>query len=95
MVHPAARRLSSGNVKARDKYLAHFERQMEIHRMSERLNECELQAIGYPASEVVREKMQALDTQVVEMQRGSERQCRQIFRGIIPFSEPVRTICIR
>jgi hypothetical protein len=95
VVHPAARRLSSGNVKARDKYLAHFERQMEIHRMSERLHECERQAIGYPVSEEVRKKMQALDTQVVEIQRASERQCRQIYRGTIPFSEPVRTIYIR
>jgi hypothetical protein len=29
------------------------------------------------------------------MQQGSKRQCRQIFTGTIPFSEPVRTIYIR
>ena len=95
VAHPAARRLSSGNKNAREKYLAHLERQMEIHRMSERLHECERQALGYPAHEAVRGRMQLLDTQLVEIQRGSERQCRQIFRGTIPFSEPVRTIYIR
>ena len=92
VAHPAARRLSSGNKNAREKYLAHLERQMEIHRMSERLHECERQALGYPAHEAVRGRMQLLDTQLVEIQWGSERQCRQIFRGTIPFSEPVRTI---
>ena len=35
--------------------------------------------------------MQALDTQMEEMQRGSENQCHQIFSTAMPFSEPVRT----
>ena len=35
--------------------------------------------------------MQIFDTQMKEMQRGSENQCRQIFSRAMPFSEPVRT----
>ena len=35
--------------------------------------------------------MQRLDTQMEEMQRGSEQQCRQLFSTVMPFSEPVRT----
>jgi hypothetical protein len=81
VVHPAARRLSSGNKKAREKYLAHFERQMEIHRMSERLQECKRQAIGFPASEVVHEKMQLLDTQVVKIQRGARDNAARYSEG--------------
>ena len=68
---------------------------MTTHRMTERLQECEREASSYPVTDSVREKMQQLDTQLVEMQRGSEKQCRQIYRETIPFSEPVRTIYIR
>jgi hypothetical protein len=35
--------------------------------------------------------MQRLDTQMEEMQCGSEQQCRQLFSTAMPFSEPVRT----
>ncbi len=68
---------------------------MDIHRMVNRLRMCEEQASTYPVPTDVQEQMQRMDRQVVEMQRGSERQCRQIFTGTIPFSEPVRTIYIR
>ena len=95
VVHPAARRLCSGNTRARDKYLSYLEHQMATHRMPERLQECEREVTSYPVTDTIRERMQRLDTQLVEIQRGSEKQCRQIYRGTIPFSEPVRTICIR
>ena len=75
VVHPAARRLCSGNARAREKYVAYLERQMATHRMTERLQECEQEATSYPATASVREHMQRLDTQVVETQRGSEKQC--------------------
>jgi hypothetical protein len=39
--------------------------------------------------------MQILDTQMEEMQRGSENQCRQIFSTAMPFSEPVRVYHLR
>jgi len=35
--------------------------------------------------------MQRLDTQMEEMQHGSEQQCRQLFSTAMPFSEPIRT----
>ena len=95
VIHPATRRLCSGNTQARDKYLAHLEQQMTTHCMTEHLQECECNASSYPVMDSVREKMQQLDMQLVKMQRGSEKQCQQIYRGTIPFSEPVRTIYIR
>jgi hypothetical protein len=95
VIHPSARRLSSGNVCTQLKYNAHLKQQMDIHRMVNRLRMCEEQASTYPAPTDVQEQMQRMDRQVVGMQQGSERQCRQIFMGTIPFSEPVRTIYIR
>ena len=74
VVHPAALRLCSGNIRARGKYLTHLEQQMETNRIIERLQECERHATSYPAMEGVREQMQQLDTQLIEMQRGSEKQ---------------------
>jgi hypothetical protein len=68
---------------------------MDIHRMVNRLRMCEEQASTYPALADAQEQMQRMDRQVVEMQRGSKRQCQQIFTGTIPFSKPVRTIYIR
>jgi hypothetical protein len=95
VVHPSARRLSSGNVRARSKYTTHLEKQMDTHRFVERLRNCEEQAELYPAPPEVQNQMQCIDSQIVEMQRGSERICRKIFTGSIPFSEPVRTIYVR
>jgi hypothetical protein len=66
VIHPAARRLSSGNTQARDKYLGHLEQQMTTHRMTERLQECEREASSYPVTDSVREKMQRLDKQLVK-----------------------------
>ncbi len=95
VIHPSARRLSSGNVCARSKYIAHLEQQMDIHRMVNRLRMCKEQALTYPAPTNVQKQMQQMDRQVVEMQQGSKRQCQQIYMGAIPFNEPVRTIYIR
>jgi hypothetical protein len=95
VIHPSARRLSSGNVCTQLKYIAHLEQQMDIHRMVNRLWMCKEQASTYPAPTDIKKQMQQMDRQVVEMQQGSERQCRQIFTGTIPFSKLVRTIYIR
>jgi hypothetical protein len=95
VIHPSSHHLSSGNVCTQLKYIAHLEQQMDIHRMVDCLRMCEEQASTYPAPTDVQEQMQWMNRQVVEMQQGSERQCRQIFTWIIPFSEPVRTIYIR
>ncbi len=75
VVHPAARRLCSGNTRARDKYLSYLKQQMATHRMTERLQECKCEATSYPVTANVRERMQRLDTQLVEIQRGSKKQC--------------------
>ena len=48
-----------------------------------------------PSPSKVQTKMQWIDSQVVEMQQGSERQCWKIFTGSIPFSKPVQTIYMR
>jgi hypothetical protein len=95
MVHPAARHLCSGNIQANEKYLTHLKQQMETHRMIECLQECKCNVTSYPATEGILEQMQQLDKQFVEMQCGSEKQCRQIYWGMIPFSELVCTIYIR
>jgi hypothetical protein len=95
VIHPSAQCLSSRNVRARSKYIAHLEQQMDTHRMVDRLRMCKEQASTYPAPMEVQEQMQQIDSQAVEMQQGSKRQCQQIFTGSIPFSEPVRTIYIR
>ncbi len=95
VVHLNARRLSSGNEQTGSKYINHLENQMDTHRLVERLPSCDEQAELYPAPPEVQNRMQRIDSQVVEMQRGSERQCLKIFMGLIPFSKPVRTIYVR
>ena len=79
VVHPAARCLCSGNTRARDKYLSYLEHQMATHRMTERLQECEREVTSYPVTDTIRERMQRLDMQLVEIQRGNEKQCQQIY----------------
>jgi hypothetical protein len=75
VIHPSARCLSSRNERTRSKYIDHLEQQMDTHQMVDRLRICEEQTLTYPASMEVKERLQPLDRQMVEMQRGSERQC--------------------
>jgi hypothetical protein len=95
VVHPNARRLSSGNERAGSKDINHLENQMDTHQLVKHLWSCEEQAELYPAPLEVQNRMQRINSQVVEMQRGSERQCQKIFMGLIHFSKPVRTIYVR
>jgi hypothetical protein len=78
VVHPHGRCLSSQNDCARRKYLRHLERQMRTHRMVEHLSACEQRISTYPAPADPIRDMQTLDTQMAEMQRGSDCQCRII-----------------
>jgi hypothetical protein len=92
VVHPHGRSLSSQNIGARTRYLRLLETQMRNHRMVERLSICEQRIITYPAPPDAIWAMQTLDTQMAEMQQGSERQCRIIYSTEMPFSKPVRTV---
>ncbi len=47
---------------------------MDTHRMVDRLQICEEQPLTYLALMEVKEQLQQLDSQMVEMQRGRERQ---------------------
>ncbi len=67
VVHPNARRLSSGNEQARSKYIKNLENQMDTHQLVEPLRSCEEQAELYPAPPEVQNQMQRIDSQVVEM----------------------------
>jgi hypothetical protein len=91
VIRPEARRLNSTNTRVRSRYVAHLEGQMTIHRMQEQLEVCGQSINGFPTTEADTLSMQWLDTQMEEMQRGSEQQCRQLFLTAMPFSEPVRT----
>ena len=91
VVRPEARRLNSTNTRVRSHYISYLEGQMFTHRMMERLEACGQSNASFPTSEIDKRSMQTLDTQMEEMQRGSENQCRQIFLTAMPFSEPVRT----
>ena len=64
---------------------------MSTHRMQERLDACGQSITGPPTTEADKLWMQQMDTQMEEGQRGSEKQCRQLFLTAMPFSEPVRT----
>jgi len=59
--------------------------------MQERLEACGRSINGFPTTEADKLSMQRLDTQMEEMQQGSEQQCRQLFLTTMPFSKPVRT----
>jgi len=59
--------------------------------MQERLEACGRSINGFPTTEADKLLMQRLDTQMEEMQRGSEQQCRLLFSMAMPFSKPVRT----
>jgi hypothetical protein len=91
VIRPEARRLNSTNASVRSRYITNLEGQMSIHRMQDRLDACGRSITGPPTTEADKLLMQRLDTQMEEMQRGSERQCRQLFSTALPFSEPVRT----
>ncbi len=95
VVHSNVHRLSSGNERARSKYINHLENQMDTHQLVERLRSCEEQVELYPAPPKVQNQMQRINSQVVEMQLGSKHQCQKIFMGSIPFSKPVWTIYVR
>jgi hypothetical protein len=92
VVHPHGRRLSSRNERAWAKYISYLKGHMRIHKMIDRLEECKQQIVTYPAPEKARGQMQGVDSQMVEMQRASEHQCRQIFATQLPFSKPVCSI---
>ncbi len=91
VIRPEARRLNSMNTSVRSRYITNLEGQMSIHRMQGWLDACGRSITGPPTTEADKLLMQRLDTQMEEMQRGSERQCRQLFSTALPFSEPVRT----
>lgn len=95
VIRPEARRLNSSNSKVHSRYISHLEGQMTTHRMTERLEACGRSIVGFPTSASNRATMQILDTQMEEMQRGSEHQCRQIFSTAMPFSEPVKVYHLR
>ncbi len=59
--------------------------------MPDRLEVCGRSIIGFPTTEVDKNSMQWMDTQMEEMQRGSEAQCRHLCSMAMPFSEPART----
>jgi hypothetical protein len=65
---------------------------MQMHRMPKCLHICSAQITSYPVSLAVQHQMQLLDNQTMEMQRGGERQCCQLFTATLPFSEPVRVL---
>jgi hypothetical protein len=69
-----------------------LEHQMEMHRMADCLRGCEELINLYPALLEAKHQMQCLDSQMVEMQQGGERQCRQLYTGAIPFSEQIRIV---
>ncbi len=68
---------------------------MSRHRMVKQLPICKKSIIGYSTSNNNRNKMQRLDTQMEEMQRGSKRQCHQIYSTEMPFSKPVQNYHLR
>jgi hypothetical protein len=75
VVHPHAPRLSSNNKKACKKYLTYLDCQMGMHWMIDRLRVHEEQINSYQAPPDIRLQMQCLNSQMVEMQRGSKQQC--------------------
>ena len=95
VIRPEARRLNSANSTVRTRYISYLEGQMSLHRMTERLEACGQSIDGCPTSASNKATMQILDTQMEEMQRGSEHRCRQIFSTAMPFSEPVRVYHLR
>jgi hypothetical protein len=77
------------------KYISYLEGYMRIHKMVDCLEEWEQQIVTYPAPEKARGQMQGIDSQMVEMQRASEHQCRLIFATQLPFSKSVCSIHLR
>ncbi len=63
---------------------------MSRHRMVKQLTVCKKSITDYPTSNNNRNKMEWLDTQMEEMQRGSKHQCHQIYSTEMLFSKPVQ-----
>ena len=70
---------------------------MSTHRIIACLAQCKSSIEGFPTSNSDMKTLQTLDTQMEEMQQGSENQCCQIFSTVMLFSEPVQTyhLCCR
>ena len=73
VIRPEARCLNSTNTRVRSRYISHLEGQMTIHRMQEQLEVCGRSINGFPTTEADTLSMQRLDTQMEEMQCGSEQ----------------------
>ena len=81
VVYPPCRRLSTTNKQSVSRYVHQLERQMYIHRMEERLGDLAASVSTYPASPEQQLTAERLDSQLIEMQRFSEKKCRNIMKS--------------
>ena len=90
VVRPECRRLTTSCEKSVIKYNGRVEKQMDVHRMDERLAKVSWEASTYPANEEASRKLEQLDTQMIEIQINAESKCRRLIRASMPFSEPAK-----
>ena len=90
VVYPPCRPLSNKHKQSVARYVSQLERQMDIHRVEDRLSLLEASMTSYPASPEQQIAAEHLDTQFVELQRCSEKRCRKITKTDLPHSLPVK-----
>ncbi len=78
------------NDQSVSRYVETVEKEMNTHRLHERLAVLTANTTEYPAQEETVKGLEKLDVQFVEMQINAEKTCRKLKTGDLEFSEPVQ-----
>lgn len=94
IVRPTTRRLTTKQNASVRRYNTIIEKQFEIHRIAERIEELDeiTKREGFPASDKTRQLILALNKQIDEIRLHAERRCRKIRKPAMPFSPDVKYI---
>jgi hypothetical protein len=84
VIRAGARKLNTKLPHVKEKYIDVLERELRSHRIPQRILEA---ASCSPHRAVVKEKTDAVDAEKAQYMKASEKRCRRIKSGRIPFSD--------
>lgn len=84
VIRASARRLNTKIPRGKDRYVDKLERELRAHRIPQRILAA---AASSPHAAVVKERTDAIDEEKAQYMRASEKRCRKIKSGRIPFSD--------
>jgi hypothetical protein len=84
IIRASARRLNTKVPRGTDRYIDKLEKDLRAHRIPQRILAA---AASSPHASVVKERTDVIDEEKAQYMRGSEKRCRKIKSGRIPFSD--------